>query len=152
MDNLIYEDNPHTDIWMKLIVLLPAVIMLITAASLLQIDPEGALYLSCLAFIIGIIIRFIIPTKYSIYDSKITIRFKGPFEFKIPFETLKTVRPSRWSTVGINLPANFSQANALEIVRKRGLSITITPANKQLFIDSFEKSFQDWHQYQRNRL
>ena len=95
----------------------------------------------------SLIIIFIIPKKYCVLEDKIKIIFRGPLEFNIPFSTIIIVRPTRWSTVGINLPTNLSVANALEIIRRKRMAVTITPVDKDKFIDNFEKAFHNWKAY-----
>ncbi len=148
MDYVVYEDTPRADIWIKLIIILPSALLLITSIILLPVDLSATLYFILMALLLGIIFLFVIPVKYSILNSSIRIQFRGPLAFAIPFETIVTVRQARWSTVGINLPANMSQSNAVEIVRHRRMSVTITPADKQAFIHSFEKAIKDWQQQQ----
>jgi len=144
MDYKIYEDIPHTDIWIRGIVLLPAAIILVTAIFTWQESLEVTLYMIGLAFLSSLVIVFIIPIKYCIYNTKIRIEFRGPFAFNIPFETVTSIGDPRWFTVGINLPTNMSQSSAIEIARKGRMSVNITPSDKKAFISNFEKAFQDW--------
>jgi hypothetical protein len=146
MDYKIYEDNPHTDIWMKGILLLPSAIILVTAIMLWQESLQATLCLITGSILFGFIFIFIIPIRYCIFNNKIRIEFRGPFAFNIPFETVIGVREPRWFSAGINLPTNMSQSSALEIARKGRMSVNITPADKQAFISSFHKAFQDWKQ------
>jgi hypothetical protein len=146
MDYKIYEDKPHTDIWMKGILLLPSAILLVTAITLWQESLQATLYLIAGALLIGLVFIFIIPIKYCIFNTKIRIEFRGPFSFNIPFETVTGVREPRWFTAGINLPTNMSQSNALEIARKGRMPVNITPADKQAFVSNFDKAFNDWKQ------
>lgn len=148
MDYVVYEDKPRTDIWLKLIFTLPSAILLISALIFSKTDPACALYFiygaAGTALLMGILYILILPTRYSILNNKIRIQFRGPLSFNIPFDTVAGVRDARWSTVGINLPTNMSQAAALEIARKGRMAVTITPSEKQAFIESFHKAFEDW--------
>ncbi|MGD0856225.1 MAG: hypothetical protein ABSA18_10525 [Dehalococcoidia bacterium] len=146
MDYKIYEDKPHTDIWMKGILLLPSAILLVTAITLWQESLQATLYLIAGALLIGLVFIFIIPIKYCIFNTKIRIKFRGPFAFNIPFETVTDVREPRWFTAGINLPTNMSQSSTLEIARKGRMPVNITPADKQAFVSNFDKAFNDWKQ------
>jgi hypothetical protein len=149
MQQVIYEDKPRTDTWIRSIVWLPSVILAATAVPLMSKSLEAGIYTLCAAAAVGLALNFlVIPTGYVIYNDKITVRFRGPFAFNMPFSTVTAIRSSRWSTVGVNLPTNMSQANAVEIVRRRRLSVTITPSDKQAFITNFESVYKEWQKYQ----
>ena len=149
MDSVIYEDSPKTDVWMRLIVFLPSSLLVSTALFIPPKDQAAAVFMIFFAILLAAIIFCIIPVKYCIFDSKIRIGFRGPVYFDIPYETVMTVRRSSRSTVGINLPANMSQANAVEIIRKKRLAVAITPTDQQVFIGYFEEAFNTWQKYRR---
>jgi len=147
MDSVIYEDIPKTDAWMRLIVFFPSSLLLTAALFIPPKDQAAAVFMILFAIVVAGIIFCIIPVKYCILDSKIRIGFRGSIHFDIPYETVVTVRRSRWSTVGINLPANMSQANAVEIIRQKRLAVAITPTDQQVFIGYFEEAFNNWRKY-----
>lgn len=144
MDSVIYEDAPKTDARMRLIVFLPSSLLLASVFFIPPEDQSAAVFMILFAIILAGIIFCIIPVKYCILDSKIRISFRGSIHFDIPYGTVVTVRRSRWSTIGINLPANMSQANAVEIVRNKRLAVAITPTDQQVFISCFEETFSRW--------
>jgi hypothetical protein len=150
MDYVVYEDKPRTDIWLKLIFMLPSILLLISALIFSKTDPAGTLYFvygaAGTALIMAVLYVLLLPTRYCVLNNKMKIEFRGPFSFSIPFDTVAGVRDARWSTVGINFPTNMSQSAVLEIVRKGRMAVTITPSDKQAFIQSFHKAFEDWKQ------
>jgi hypothetical protein len=149
MEQVIYEDKPHTDIWIKLIVLLPSIILVFSALMIMGTNLQEGICMLGVAVVTWLILNFmVIPTRYVIYDSKISIRFNSPFSFSMPFATIKAVRQASWSTFGVNLPTNLSPSNAIEILRKRRMAVTITPGDKQAFITNFENAFKEWQKYQ----
>jgi len=149
MEQVIYEDKPRTDTWVRSVVWLPSIILAVTAVPLMNKSLEAGIYMLCAAVAIGLALNFlVIPTGYAIYNDKISVRFRGTLSFDMPFSTIVGVRRARWSTFGVNLPTNMSQANAVEIVRKRRLAVTITPADKQAFVTNFEQVFKEWQKYQ----
>lgn len=148
MDYVVYEDKPRTDICLKLIFMLPSALLLITALIFAKTDPAGAVHFiygaAGMAVVMGILYILVLPTRYSILNNKMRIQFRGPFSFNIPFDTVAGIRDARWSTVGINFPTTMSQAAILEIMRKGRMAVTITPSDKQAFINNFHKAFEDW--------
>jgi hypothetical protein len=148
MDYVVYEDKPRTDIWLKLIFILPPVLLLITAFISSRTNPAGAMYFvygaAGMAVVMAMLYIFVLPSGYSILNDKMRIQFRGPFSFNIPFDRVAAVRDARWSTAGINFATVISQAALIEIARKGGMTVTITPSDKQAFIQNFHKAFEDW--------
>ena len=146
MDYVVYEDRPHTDIWLKLIFMLPAVLMFISAFIFIKFDSAGIYAAAGIAIMMALLYFLVIPTRYCILNNEMRIEFRGPFAFNIPFDTVTGIRDARWSTVGINFPTSMSQSRVLEIMRKGHMAVTITPSDKQAFVSNFHKTFQDWKQ------
>ncbi|MBN1375254.1 MAG: PH domain-containing protein [Dehalococcoidia bacterium] len=148
MGYIVYEDRPHTDVWIKLTFLIPTVIILVIALIFSGFDPQSSSYSICeaagIAILMALLYFFVIPVKYCILNDKVRIGFRGPFSFNIPFEHIRSIYKARWWTIGINFPANFSQSNMLEIRRKGRLAVTITPADKTAFIDNFKLAYENW--------
>jgi hypothetical protein len=149
MDLVIYEDTTRLDAWTRLIIFFPSSLLLAAAIFIPPDDQAIALFMIPVAIIVAGIIFCVIPVKYCILDSKIRIIFRGSLNFDIPYETVVTVRPPRWSTIGINLPSNMSQANAVEIVRRKKLAVAITPTDRTVFLRYFEEAFSKWQTYGR---
>jgi hypothetical protein len=148
MDYTVYKDSPRTDWLMKGIFSLPPAILLIAAAIYSFLDIRGGMSFMygalAIAAVMGLLFLLVIPTRYCVLDAKLRIEFRAPLSLNIPFETISAVRDGRWSTVGINLPTNMSRKNLLEIVRKHGMTITISPSDKRAFAAAFEKAYEDW--------
>ena len=148
MDYPVYEDTPRADIWIRAVLFLPALIILIVMFLMPAEEPWIPAFLVFLALISSGLPFLIIPTRLSILNSAIRIGFRLPFPLLIPFSTVVTLRPSRWSTFGINLPTNLSQRNAVDIIRKNRLSVTVTPSDRQAFLANFDKAFKEWQTYE----
>jgi hypothetical protein len=91
----------------------------------------------------------IFPRRYCILDNKVKIVLGGPFSFNIPFDNLETARAPEGVTCGINFATCFSSKNAVEIVKKKGLNVNITPGDRELFLENLDKALADWR---RNKL
>jgi hypothetical protein len=148
MDSVIYQDNTNKDIWLKLILAIPLLVILGTAFySLAANDIKTAVEMLGTVVLILIIFWTIKPRRYIIFDSKVKIVLGGPFSLNISFKNIKTARIPRGITFGINFPSSLSSKHAVEIVRKNGMTINITPDNRELFIESLEKAMSNWKQY-----
>lgn len=148
MDYSIYEDVPHKDIWIKLILLLPLAIILIIALVFSNPDQQDSSYLiyeaTGIAVLMALLYFFIIPVKYCILNDQVRINFRGHFVFSIPFSHIRSIDTASWWTISINFPANLCKSNMLEIRRKSRLAVTITPDDKEAFIENFRRAYENW--------
>ena len=143
MDSLIYEDKPRYDIWMKAIMALPLFFVLIGAFNLTS-EPEASIGMFAAAALMAAIYWAVFPRKYCIFDSKVRIVLGGPFSFNIPFDNIETAKAPEGATVGINFASSFSSKNAVQIVRRKGLNVNITPSNRELFLENLDKALNNW--------
>lgn len=148
MDYPVYEDTPRTDIRIRAVLFLPALIILVAVFLMPAEEPWVPALLVLMAVIAAGLPFLLLPTRLSITNSAIRIGFRLPLVFLVPFNTVTSLRPSRWSTFGINLPTNLSQKNAVEIVRKHRLSVTVTPSDRQVFLANFDKAFKEWQTFE----
>ena len=146
MDSLIYEDKPRYDIWMKAIMALPLFFILIGAFNLTS-EPEAAIGMFGTAALVVAIYWAVFPRKYCILSSKVKIVLGGPFSFNIPFNTIETARIPKGAAIGINFASSFSSKNAVQIVRRKGLNVNITPSNRELFLENLDKALSNWRSH-----
>lgn len=148
MDSLIYQDNTHKDIWLKLILAIPLALILVPALySLAENNTETAMQMFGVIIFIVVVFWTIIPRQYLILDNKVKIVFVRPFAFNIPFNTIKTARIAKTTSFGINLPSSLSSKHAVEIIRKKRMGVIITPENRKLFLETLDKALSDWGKY-----
>ena len=144
---MIYEDTPRYDVWLKAIMLLPLFLVLIGAFHLTASEPESAIGMFATAVLMSAIYWAVFPRKYRILESKVKIVLGGPFSFNIPFDTIETARAPKGASVGLNFPSSFSGKNAVQIVRRKRLSVNITPSDRELFLENLDKALNNWRSY-----
>jgi hypothetical protein len=145
MNALLHEDNTHKDIWIKLLLAVPVIIILAAALSFLgNTNTEDAVALFGIAALIVIIFSIIIPRQYLIFDDRVKIRFAGPLSFNIPFDTIKKVGTAGGASFGLNFPSSLSNSHAVGIHRKRRMTIYITPDDRALFMERLDKAINVW--------
>ena len=147
MDSIIYEDHPRYDVWLKSIMVLPVFFILIGAFYFASGEPQAAVGMLATAALIAAIYWAIFPRKYVILDSKVKIVLGGQFFFTVPFSNLETARKPEGVSLGINFATCFSGKNTVEIVRKKGMKVNITPSDRELFIENLNKALNDWRRY-----
>jgi hypothetical protein len=147
MDSAVYEDTPRYDIYLKAIMVLPVFFILMGAYYLIITQIEAATDMFALTLLMGATYWAIFPRKYTILDSRIKIALGGPFAFNIPFSNLETARAPEGATFGINFPTCFSNERTVQIIRKKGWYVNITPTDRELFLENLNKALQDWRRY-----
>ena len=149
VDSVIYEDAPRYDVYLKAIMVLPVFFVLMGAYYLITKQVEAAISMFALTLLMGATYWAIFPRKYLILDSKIRIALGGPFSFNIPFSNLETAREPEGISFGINFTTTFLSQHAVEIIRKKGWNVNITPGDRALFLENLNKALSEWR---RNNL
>jgi hypothetical protein len=149
MDSVIYEDNPHYDVWLKGLIMLPVFFILIGLYLLFTAGVEAAVGVFGGGLLMGAIYWAVFPRKYQILNSKIRIVLGGQFSFNIPFDTLETAGKPEGISLGLNFATTFISEHIVEIKRKRGMTVNITPNDRDLFLENLNKAVYDW---KRNKI
>ena len=149
VDSVVYEDAPRYDVWLKAIMVLPVFFVLMGAYYLITAQIEAATGMFALTLLMSVTYWAIFPRKYLILDSRIRIALGGPFSFNIPFSNLETAREPEGISFGINFATTFLNRHAVEIKRKRGWNVNITPGDRDLFLENLNKALSEWR---RNNL
>src|SRR4030042_290340 len=144
MDSVIYEDSPHYDVWLKGIMMLPVFFILIGLYYLFIAQVEEAIGLFATALLMGAVYWAVLPRKYQILDGKLRIVLGGPFSFNVPFDTLETAGKPEGVNFGLNFATTFITEHVVEIKRKKGMIVNITPSNRDLFLENLNKAVYDW--------
>ena len=144
MDSVIYEDNPHYDVWVKGIMVLPVFFIILGVYYLFTAQVESAIGMFATTLLMGAIYWAVFPRKYQILDSKLRIVLGGQFSFNVPFDNLETVGKPEGISLGINFATTFLNQHAVEIKRKKGMNVNITPNDRDLFLENLNKAVYDW--------
>ena len=147
MDSIIYEDTPRYDVWLKAIMVLPVFFVIMGVYFLIIAQVEAAIGMFALTLLMAAVYWAIFPRKYLILESKIRIVLGGQFSFNIPFDNIETAREPEGATFGINFASCFSGKNTVEIIRKKGLNVNITPGDRELFLENLNKALNDWRRH-----
>jgi hypothetical protein len=126
---------------------LPVFFVIAGIYYLITAQVEAAIGMFAITLLMAATYWAIFPRKYLILDSKIRIVLGGQFSFNIPFDNLETARAPQGVSLGINFATTFLSKHAVEIIRKKGLNINITPSDRELFLENLNKALNDWGRY-----
>lgn len=91
----------------------------------------------------------LMPTKYQIFNEKIRIVLGWVIHFDIPFSNIGDATAATFGDLwGLNLNFinSYSSDDILQITRKRGAKVHITPWDRKLFLEHLNKALADWKQ------
>lgn len=142
---LLYEDKPKYDIWAKIMLSFAPSLMLLLIVlieyDLLPTESEEEAILAkqiLFASIIIILILYwiILPRRFEIHEDKLRIIF-GFFSYSIPLKEIAEIRRAEsWKAFAYRgLRFTTSIKNIVEIRKKKGINIVISPTNPELFIE-----------------
>jgi len=141
---LLYQDEPAYGLLLKLIIVIMPVALLAASIYVLSLgDSSGGLALLVEAFIIGFIFWIVFPRRYQVYEDHVRIVLGGPFSVKVGFDKIKTIRVTSRLTFSVNFATKLTRSY-VEIAKKRGLSIAITPRANDLFDENANRALSHW--------
>jgi hypothetical protein len=171
LDNLVYEDDPWgspsfwgeckkilSDSWVWTLQISPVMSIVFIAGMILaaiQIEQE-AVFKSILVltlFIMLVIHYALMPTRYQIYNDGIRIVRGWKFHFDIPFGNIYNVTVAKSNDLGflnLNFINSFSSDDILQITRKHGAKVNITPLDRKPFLEHLTKALNDWRRNNPN--
>jgi hypothetical protein len=140
---LLYQDKPKYGLLLKLVLIIP-VVLLASSIYLWSIgDAPVSLALLTEAFIIGLILWFVLPREYQVYENHLRIVLGGPFSVKIGFQNIEAIRITSRVAFSINFVTRITRSY-VEIVIKKGMSIAITPADDESFVEKANLALSQW--------
>ena len=142
MSNLLYEDKPKYDVWIK--VLLGGVVAYTFILGLVQIYENGREALTVFGVVLFeiILFRMILPRRFQILSDKLRIVLGGPLAINIPISDIEEVRSRTGIKAFVYFGVRFatSSSHTVEIIRKKGLNMVISPTNDDEFIKQLNQA------------
>ena len=140
---LLYQDKPKYGLLMKLVLAIPAILVASSIYLWSTGDTFVGLTLLIEASIIGLIFWFVLPREYQVYDNHLRIVLGGPFSVKIRFQNIEKVRTTSRLALTVNFATAITRTH-VEIVIKKGMSIAITPADYESFVEKANQALSEW--------
>ena len=139
---LIYEDTPKYDLWLKLILGGVLALTFILGVVFIYQDTEAAVVMFGITVFDALLFRAILPRRYQIFEDKLRIVMGGPFSINIPFSNIVEAKtaPGRKAIIYSGLRLTTSSYHVVEIVRKKGLNLVISPKNEDIFLEQLNQA------------
>ena len=106
-------------------------------------ESTDAIVLLVEAFVVGLIFWSVFPRRYQVYEDHLRIVLGGPFSVKVGFGQIRAIEVTSRLTISVNFVTKFTKSY-VEIAKKRGLSIAITPRHDDLFVDNANEALSQW--------
>ena len=144
MESLVYEDIPRYDFWLKFILGGVLALTLILGVILLSEDIGAALAMFGVTLFDALLFKAILPRRYQIFQDRVRIVLGGPFAINIPLANIREARQASSSKAFAYRGFRFATSThfVLEIVRKKGLSLVISPFSGDLFLEQLNQALK----------
>jgi hypothetical protein len=138
---LLHQDKPKYWLILKLVLIIPLAFLMGSLYLYLSGDVSGSLALLPGALLSGLIFWFVFPRVYQVYDDHLRIVLGGPFSVKVGFQNIKEVRITGRTGLTINFVTRITR-HYVEIVKKKGWSIAITPTDNDAFVENANRALE----------
>ena len=137
VNNLIYEDTPRYDIWLKLTLGGTLAFTFILGWILISEDIGVALLMFAVTIFDALLFRAVLPKRFQIFEDRMKIVLGLHFAISIPFSNIVDARSASGDKTFIYWGIRFatSTRSVVEIVRKRGLNMVISPSQDDIFLE-----------------
>ena len=140
---LLYQDKPKYGLLLKLVLIIPVILLASGVYLWSRCDVLVSLVLLTEAFIIGLILWFVLPREYQVYENHLRIVLGGPFSVKVRFQNIEAIRITSRLAFSINFATRITKSY-VEIAIKKGMSIAITPTDKEAFLEKANLALSQW--------
>ena len=138
---VLYEDTPHYDFWLKLILGGILALTFILGIILILEDTEAAVVMFGITLFDALLFKAILPRRFQIFEDRLKILLGGPFAINIPFSNIVEAKPASGRKTVIYSGIRFATSihHVVEIIRKKGLNLVISPTNDEMFLEQLNK-------------
>jgi len=140
---LIYEDTPKYDLWLKLILVGVLALTFILGVIFIYQDIEAAVVMFGITLFDALLFKTILPRRYQIFEDRLRILMGWPIAINISFHNIEEAKPAAgrkaFAYGGLRLAT--STRNVVEIIRKKGLNLVISPSN-EMFLEQLNQARQ----------
>ena len=143
-NTLLYEDVPEYDFWLKLILGGVLAITFVLGIVLISQEIEAAIAMFAVTLFDAVLFKAVLPRRFQIFEDRLKILLGGPLAINIPLSNIAEAKPAAASKTfiynGIRLAT--SSRHVVEIVRKKGMNLIISPAHDDMFLEQLNQARQ----------
>jgi len=138
---VLYEDTPHYDFWLKLILGGILALTFILGIIFILEDTEAAVVMFGITLFDALLFKAILPRRFQIFEDRLKILLGGPFAINIPFSNIVEAKPASGRKTVIYSGIRFATSihHVVEIIRKKGLNLVISPTNDEMFLEQLNQ-------------
>ncbi len=144
--NLILEDRPQVVTWLKWLLGSILGLTFIIGLVFLTIDRLASLVMFAVTLFDAVLFYIIMPRSYQIFADRLKIVLGGPFGVNLPFKDIRLVKrvPGDMAFAANGLRFTTSNKYVLEITRKGKMSVLISPAEGELFVQQLTQTMKNY--------
>lgn len=139
---LLYEDTPKYDSWLKFILGGVLALTFILGIVFISQATEAALAMFGITLFDALLFKVILPRRFQIFEDRLKILLGGPFAINIPLSNIVEAKPASAKKVFAYWGIRFATSihHVVEIVRKKGLNLVISPRNDDMFLEQLNRA------------
>ena len=96
--NLLFEDTPKYDLWLKLILGGILALTLILGIVSINQDTEAAIVMFGITLFDALLFKAILPRRFQIFEDRLKILLGRPFAINIPLSNITEAKPASGRT------------------------------------------------------
>jgi len=132
----LFEVAAAYDAWLKWLLIVVLGLTLVPGILLFPTEPAGGWILLGATMFDALLFHSVLPRRFAVFDDRLRIVLGWPFAINIPLDTIRQVRAVSGGRVFVYWGARLatSSRNVVEIDRSRGLSMVVSPQDRDAFI------------------
>ena len=144
MNSPLYEDVPKYDFWLKIILGGTLAFTFILGLILISTDTIAAVVMFGVTLFDALLFKTVLPRRFQIFEDRLRILMGWPFAVNIFFSNIEEAKPASGRKVFAYKGLRFatSTRHAIEIVRKKGLNLVISPGKDDIFLDELNRAIK----------
>ena len=133
----ICEDGTAIDRWFKALIVAIMAATFIPGLVIVSHQPLAGWVLLGTTVIDGLLFHWLVPRRFQLYPDRLRVVLGYPFAFNVRLDTIKEARAISAAQTLFNagLRMATSPSHGVEIRRRGGSDLVISPLNRELFLE-----------------
>ena len=144
MNSPLYEDIPKYDFWLKLILGGVLALTFVLGVILIFDDTGAALAMFGVTLFDALLFKAILPRRFQIFEDRLRILLGGPLAVNFAFSNIADAKSAPGGKAFAYGGIRFATSThyLIEIVRKKGLNLVISPSKGDIFLEELNKAIK----------